>query len=263
MGKASRSKKGRAAAGQAVAPTGPFWHGGVPGLRVGGVLLPGGGGALKTQSARGTAPKQVATSVFFTSDQDLAYAYAQTLRHLTPTGPRSGALYEVVPLGPVAIDPDYAGLTPAFSFTTPRARITKVVADPATAMTPAEIGRAFGQYQYWAPGEPFLEADGTPRPGPSLRAEGWTPEAFALLPKWVQQDHLWAELTKVVQADPARVVSLAPEVAAPKNVAAIAKYLGPAAAHALQSAPAPTVVPTTAGGRGRSLWDRLRGARRS
>jgi hypothetical protein len=209
----------------------------------------------------------VATSVFFTTDRDLAYAYAQTLRHLTPAGPRPGALYEVVPLGPVAIDPDYAGLTPAVSFTTPRARITAVVADPATALTQAQIGRAFGQYQYWVPGEPFLEADGTPRPGPSLRSEGWTPEAFALLPRWVRRDHLWRELKKVVLVNPARVISLAPEVAAPKNIAAISMYLGPDAGRALQSASASasasSSVLTTAGRRVRSLWDRLRGARRS
>lgn len=216
-----------------------YWHGGVPGLRVGTVLLPGGGGLLAAQSARGASHGVHLASgkVYFTTDELLGRAYAQTLR---VAGGGRGTLYKVEPVGRVERDPDYSDPSPAISFMVDRARIVEVVEENVTSLSTEQVGEAFGRFQFWPGPEPYCAPDGTIRPGPGLRDEGWTYEAFALLPRWTSFDDLWARLAELVVRSPERVVALAPAVTKQENLARIARYLPPAAIRSIMDAARPT-----------------------
>jgi hypothetical protein len=126
--------------------------------------------------------------VYFTTDRELARAYAQSLTVLSRG---HGSLYRVEPIGTTVRVPDYFDPAPAISFCSRCARLVGVEEDPVSPMTREEVGDAFGRYQFWAGPEPYCDPDGTVRPGPSLRAEGWTFEAFAFLPKWTWREDLW------------------------------------------------------------------------
>jgi len=219
MGKASRRKR--------ISRASTFWHGGVPGLRVGDELLPGGGGLLAAQTARGSSDGAHLNSglVYFTTDRELARAYAQSLKVL---GVGTGSLYRVEPLGAVVRDPDYPDPAPAISFGAPRARVTLVEQRSVTGMTETEIGRAFARYQYWAPNDPLCDADGTTRPG-GYTAEGWTAEAFALLPPWTRHEKIPYALSVAILDDAVSIVNAAPRILEPGNINKIERYLHPRA----------------------------------
>jgi len=224
MGRASRMKKNRVKVDAAVDST-QYWHGGVPLLKVGDTLLPGGGGSFAAQTIRGAGNGAQFTSgmVYFTTDRDLARAYAQSLK----VDGGNGALFRVVPHGVPVRDPDYLDPAPAISFMARRANIVAVEEQEVTSMAEEEIGRAFGRYQFWAPNEPYCRPDGTVRPGPSLRAEGWTPDSFALLPKWTRRENLWAEVERLLTNQLTVVLDLAPGIATPRNRQLLSRYLRP------------------------------------
>lgn len=212
-----------------------YWHGGVPGLRVGTVLLPAGGDTFASQSARGASNGGHLTSgkVYFTTDELLARAYAQTLR---VAGRGTGSLYRVEPLSAVERDPDYSEPSPAISFMADRARIVAVIEENLTSLSTEQVGEAFGRFQFWPGPEPYCAPDGTVRPGPGLRDEGWTYEAFALLPRWTPFDDLWKRLAELVIRSPEMVIALAPSIAERKNLDLLARYLPPAAIRAIEEA---------------------------
>lgn len=211
-----------------------YWHGGVPGLRLGTILLPAGGGMLASQSARGASNGGHLQSgkVYFTTDELLARAYAQTLR---AAGRGTGTLYKVEPLGEVERDPDYGEPSPAISFMADRARIVAVVEENVTSLTSEQVGEAFGRFQFWPGPEPYCAPDGTVRPGPGLRDEGWTYGAFALLPRWTLFEELWRRLAELVLHSPETVVALAPAIAERENLALLGRYLPSAAISAIKN----------------------------
>lgn len=262
---ASREKKRRQDAARRAArsahlnrSTETYWHGGVPGLRAGTILLPAGGGLLASQSARGSSDGDHLASgkVYFTTDELLARAYAQTLR-VAESG-TSGTLYRIEPLGTVERDPDYGDPSPAISFMADRARIVEVIEENVTSLSTEQVGEAFGRFQFWPGPEPYCAPDGTVRPGSGLRDEGWTFEAFALLPRWTPFGDLWKRLAELVVQSPEKVVALAPAIAERENLALLARYLPPAAIRAIKDAACPMVEAAPSSEKP-SLWRRLLG----
>src|SRR4051812_12026960 len=100
----------------------PYYHGGVPGLYPGDVLLPPAETGAESQADYGNYLTD-RHRVYLTTDLKLAAVMAGTLR--VRLG-QPGDVYEVEPLGPVEHDPDYAG-TDGASVATTRALILRVV----------------------------------------------------------------------------------------------------------------------------------------
>ncbi|MDO5619747.1 hypothetical protein [Kocuria sp.] len=211
---------------------------------------------LAAQSARGSSDGGYFASekVYFTTDELLARAYAQTLR----VGGGPGTLYRVEPIGPVERDPDYRAPCPAISFMADRARIVKVVEENVTSLSAEQVGEAFGRFQFWPGPEPYCAPDGTVRPSPSLRDEGWTYEVFALLPRWTPLKDLWTRLSDLVVQSPEKVIALAPAIMNQENRFLLAGYLSPEAIRYLKEAaePMPEAAPPS---EEPSLWRRLLG----
>lgn len=88
-----------------------YWHGGVPGLVKGSLVLPrsatGVGGLAAYADAVG-APEYFRRDdvVYVTSGRDIARAYAAMYPN--------GGLYEVAPVGEVEADPDHLGVGVSF-----------------------------------------------------------------------------------------------------------------------------------------------------
>jgi hypothetical protein len=113
-----------------------YFHGGIPGLKPGALILPpdttGTSHRLSAIAAEMDAPAHATRTdvVYVTTDRDVARAYAA----LYP----DGALYLVEPEGGPEPDPDCT--TPGLSWQCPAARITTVV-DPAVLARTRPVGR--------------------------------------------------------------------------------------------------------------------------
>jgi hypothetical protein len=107
-----------------------LWHGGVPGLAPGALVLPSAVTGVepatlgRVAELGGDAETTRRDRVYVTSDRQVAAAYAA----LFP----NGALYEVEPVGPVEPDPDC--LVPGLSARCLSARVVRV-ADPVVLLS--------------------------------------------------------------------------------------------------------------------------------
>jgi hypothetical protein len=107
----------------AIEPRGPYFHGGVPGLRIGAWLLPPSVTGTTTTTHKwnarlGAAGIARADRVYVTTERDFADVFAA----LYPLA-RGGWVYHVVPDGLIEPDPDCN--TPGLSWECERARIVR------------------------------------------------------------------------------------------------------------------------------------------
>ena len=114
--------------------TGPYFHGGVPGLRPGALILPPtvtGAGSTADYLDAGTEVAEAARRVYrpdrvyLTTDVEVARMWAGL--HPSGTDRRGGDVYRVEPVGKVEPDPDYRGGDGA-SVCCPSARVSGIVA---------------------------------------------------------------------------------------------------------------------------------------
>lgn len=103
-----------------------YFHGGVPDLGPGDLILPPDESGSPTTADYGAALVCRRDRVYLGSDVSIAVVY--TAMHPS----NRGGLYEVEPIGDVEPDPDWAG-EPGLSVAAPRARVVAVI-DPETAV---------------------------------------------------------------------------------------------------------------------------------
>lgn len=97
---------------------GDLYHGGVPGLAPGDLLLPPTLSGARSNAEFGAAGACRRDRVYLHADQRHARLFAL----LCPAGP--GSLYRAEPLGSLEVDPDFAGVG---SYCAPSARVLEVV----------------------------------------------------------------------------------------------------------------------------------------
>lgn len=126
-----------------------YYHGGVPGLRVGGYILPPcETGAQSVADVMSTPPDEQAEveqvhrrdPVYITTERGTAELWA--CFYPTPDAVRGGDVYRVVPEGDMDPDPDWRG-EPGVSVCAPRARIVGIV---ATGVRRSLAGRLVAEF---------------------------------------------------------------------------------------------------------------------
>lgn len=133
-----------------------YWHGGAPGLREGGHILPR--SVTGTSSYADIEPDYVAAADRVHITIDKAYAAFHASAYILPGGsdPGGGTLYAVAPEGRLEADPDDR---PGLSFTVPRARIVRV-AQTWVEMSPLEGHRAQRGHTRYVDGTEVYDPDG-------------------------------------------------------------------------------------------------------
>lgn len=133
-----------------------YWHGGAPGLREGGYILPR--SVTRTSSYADIEADYVgaADRVHITIDKQYAAFHASAYILPGGTDPGGGTLYVVEPDGRLEPDPDDV---PGQSFTVPRARIVRV-AQTWVEMSPLEGHRAQRGHALYVDGTELYDPDG-------------------------------------------------------------------------------------------------------
>jgi hypothetical protein len=123
--------------------------------------------------------------LYVTTDEEAARGYAS--RYLTGSGqPVPGDLYEVAPVGRVALDPDHRLFPEAFA-RCPKARITRVVAR-AVVLSDVEQAQRLRPYTVWgAVDRPVWDDDGLILPSEQMLDNGVTRQWTTLLRPWLGQ----------------------------------------------------------------------------
>ncbi|MFB2598740.1 hypothetical protein ACEXQE_13180 [Herbiconiux sp. P17] len=192
-----------------------YFHGGAPGLGKKELLRSKESASSALSPAmvaahyqpRGTAKDYSESHVYFTTDLDLARAFANSF------GSSQGWVYRVRPIGPVEIDTDFPG---GISFRAPLAEITRVEND-RVSMTLEEQTRIFGPIQIWHGGGRYFDEKGIVQPSIPMERAGWTPAALELLPAWTPLERLGHELTRLALAQTAEIVKRAPGIGSAGN----------------------------------------------
>ncbi len=208
MGAASRRKAERRATAQGV--TGPYWHGGAPGRKVGDILLSR--RAAEAQHAVSTThglQKGYAFGitdpdrVYFSSRRDFARSFAA--RQITSDREsgivfQRGSLYRVEPIGAVEPDPDFSGSD--VSWCAPAARVT-AVEEGEVIMSIFDSAAHAGPFMAWTDMTPMYTEDGFLLPSVPMREQGMTAaELRVVYPPWTPHELLDAELRHL--PDPTR-----------------------------------------------------------
>lgn len=160
--------------------TGPYFHGGVPGLRAGDVLVSAErlGYRFRYNVDNGTYDP---TWVYFTTDMGVATGFAN--RFLDGSGRRPGDVYLVEPLDEPQPDADY----PTFPEVFLRTRQARIVDAVVRGVDLAEdlVCRLESRYALWPAGEPIWDEDGLVNPSDQMIANGVTREWTKLLRPWL------------------------------------------------------------------------------
>lgn len=155
-----------------------YWHGGVPGLKVGTVLLSraearrtgvdlNADGLRNGQSEDVTHPERV----YFSTEKEFARGFAamhQIAEHTTGIVYERGTLYEVEPIGPVETDTDFR--VGGVSWCAPAARVT-AVAEVNVQLSAFEANQRTGPYMTWQDGSPIYTPTGRYIPSPEQKAQ--------------------------------------------------------------------------------------------
>ncbi len=179
MSAASRRKAERRSTAQDA--TGPYWHGGAPGRRVGDILL-----SRRAAEAQQGVPTTHALQrgyalgitdpdrVYFSRDRDFALAFAA--RQITADREsgiifQRGSLYRVEPIGAVEPDPDFS--MHDVSWCAPAARVTAIEEDEVV-MSIFDSAANAGPFMTWPDMTPMYTDDGFFLPSPPMREQGVT-----------------------------------------------------------------------------------------
>ena len=156
-----------------------FFHGGVPGLRVGDRILSASRVGIFGHNLIPSNPCDP-TRVYVTTDYDEARSYAAIYKDLrNQTLP--GDVYEVRAVGDLLSDPDYRGFDTHYSCDS--ARVIRI-AMRRVCMSKVQIVRAKSRYLRWEDGSRVYDEDGYLLPSPSLRDHGYTDDDLRLLGQW-------------------------------------------------------------------------------
>lgn len=200
MGKGARARKQRAAAAEAAPPAaGPFFHGGVPGLKPGDLLLSARQLGIAFQYHASSAPYDPSW-VYLTTDEGAAQGYASRYVEFPSNRTGYGDVYEAEPLDVPSSDPDYSLVFPDAFVRCRRARITRVVATGVN-LSCTEQNYLNRRYEVWDDANsPIFDDDGYIIPSKRMRGFGITREWTTLLRPWLG--------TKEVDADGQLLIAL-------------------------------------------------------
>lgn len=168
-----------------------YFHGGVPGLRVGDEILP----ATQVPDARhdyvyrsdyqGAAFHYDSARVYLTTHEGTATSFAARYLDIRTLTHHPGTVYEVRPIGKARIDPDYphSGEYAPVYFYAPRATVVRIVATDVS-LSLSEQRHAEWPYVQWDDGSLIYDQDGRLQMSPQMRQLG-VPQAYVdLLPPW-------------------------------------------------------------------------------
>lgn len=202
MGAAARRKAERREQRAAVASI-IFWHGGVPGLAVGAMLLPpnrvprtGPEALVRHLPNYGEHPGRP-DRVYVTADRELARAFAHRGENRKAG---TGWVYQVIPVGPVEVDPDYAAYAADHvGVACSQARIV-AIADSPVDMTKVQASAAAARYQTWDDGRLMYDQAGYINPSREMRQQGITKaDTVALWEPWTQWEEFSVQGPRVMQ----------------------------------------------------------------
>jgi hypothetical protein len=196
------------ASGNAATQHPAYYHGGAQGLKPGTVLLSKSQAAKQGMSTywQPRAGGQYSPDhVYFTTDLDLARAFAHSLD--LPSG--TGSVYEVRPDQPIEPDPDYGGSTDVYMAR--RAVVARVV-QHKVQMTGAQETQVFASRQMWDGNRPYMDANGIVQPSEQMQNAGWNAVLLKMLPPWTAFDDLGAELSRLAVTETAAVLMGSPGI---------------------------------------------------
>ncbi|AJM78075.1 hypothetical protein C5C66_09120 [Rathayibacter toxicus] len=162
---------------QAAART--FWHGGMPGLSPGTILIPGKlvpGYAELFRNAPAEDLQILAQNwLYVTTDRDLALDYAAQTGSLLG----GGGLYRVEPFGQLVPDPDYKHVS-GISYRVKRAKVLELEQEFDHSAPYSPTGAAL-RYTMWDDGTHMYDDMGYPSPNATQAALGVTPHDLRAL----------------------------------------------------------------------------------
>ena len=135
--------------------------------------------------------------VYLTADRELARAFAyRAVNRQAGTG----WVYNVVPIGPVEVDPDYAAYAANHvGVTCSQARIVGIEDSPVS-MTKVQASAAAARYQTWDDGRSMYDHDGYINPSREMRQQGITKaDTVALWEPWTQWEEFSVQGPRVMQ----------------------------------------------------------------
>lgn len=189
MGKGARTRKQRAA--EPAFPTGPYFHGGVPGKGPGDVLWSAQRLGFKFRFHAADAPYDPSW-VYIATDPDVATGYASRYLDFYSEKEGYGDVYEVEPLDVPQADPDYHVFPEVFRRCR-SARITRVVAT-GVSLTRTEQNYLERHYAVWDDrNSPVFDENGHILPSEQMRANGVTREWTLLLRPWLGTQEVAAD----------------------------------------------------------------------
>lgn len=170
--------KGRRERKPGPAPLTPYWHGGVRGLQPGDLLRPVPHPKMVRAYREDDAPYDP-NLVYVTTDRDLGRMFAS----LVITGDDAGGdLYNVEPVGPVMLDPDYPE-DMGVSFACASATVVHAV-ERSVRMSDAERVRAEAPFLRWDDRSPMYDHGGFMTVSPLGAANGVPAEFMRSLGRW-------------------------------------------------------------------------------
>jgi hypothetical protein len=144
-----------------------YFHGGMPGLKVGDKLRSAQDQGLKF-SYLVPGSKYDPESVYMATDLEVAKVYAAQFELMSSksTAAVPGDVYRVRPLGPLRRDPDL----PPISFKAPEALVLEVVKENVL-LSPREREQRIGPYRFYQDGKPVYDQDGYMLPSPAMEKD--------------------------------------------------------------------------------------------
>lgn len=165
----------------------PYFHGGAPGLKPGGVLRPAAALGYNFNYHLKDAVYDP-EYVYFTPKVEIATAFASRCV-LPPVGEVPGDVYRVQPLGDVEPDPDFEPF-PDIYLRAPRARILEVVR-AKVVLTDREARQLEAPWSHWGtPDQPMYDRDGFMIPSEQMKSYGVTAEHTRIYGPWLSWDRI-------------------------------------------------------------------------
>ncbi|MEU8901304.1 hypothetical protein AB0C65_35930 [Nocardia sp. NPDC048505] len=168
-----------------------YFHGGVPGLAAGDIIIP------RNELPDGSFDR-IATSEGYPADPAMTYfservkvarAYAMRFANSPTPAAREGWVYEVRPVPAEAITLDSDFIASAKCWCAPRCEIVAVI-ERAVPGGYRAINRILGPYMEWTDGRAVYTREGYMTICPELRKQGFTDAHLRPLGPWISVDHI-------------------------------------------------------------------------